>query len=159
MEKSERFFSFDVSKTKIENWCAYRDRSVAETEQKLFTYGLTNKQVQKIISELKEMNFLDDRRFALSFVTGKFRIKKWGKQKIYMHIQQKRISKDFVRDAIASIDYDEYLETAKAIVEKKWALLAKEKDVWTRKQKVIQYLAGRGFEFDVIQEAFKEAQL
>ena len=30
---------------------------------------------------------------------------------------------------------------------------------WKRKQKVIQYVAGRGFEFGVINEAFFNAQL
>jgi regulatory protein len=159
MEKSERFFSFENSKAKIENWCAYRDRSVDETKQKLFSYGLSPQQVEKIIVHLTELNFLDDKRFAESFVTGKFRIKNWGKQKIFMHLMQKKIQKDFVQDALNSIDYDEYVSTAQVLVEKKWALLEREKDDWTRKQKVIKYVAGRGFEFNVIQEAFSNIQL
>ena len=39
------------------------------------------------------------------------------------------------------------------------SILEKEKDVWTRKQKVIQYLASRGYEYAVVEEAFTNAQL
>lgn len=159
MNQSERFFSFEDSKFKIENWCGYRDRSVDETKKKLFSYGLDVSQVDKLITELTEDKFLDDERFADSFVSGKFRIKSWGKQKIYAHLLQKRIDKVVITAALATIDYDEYVATAQRLVEKKWRLLEKEKDDWKRKQKVIQYVAGRGFEFGVINEAFFNAQL
>ncbi len=159
MNQSERFFSCEDSKFKIENWCGYRDRSINETKQKLFSYGLDTAQVDKLITQLIEDKFLDDERFADSFVSGKFRIKSWGKQKIYAYLLQKKIDKAFITSALASIDYDEYVATAKHLVEKKWRLLEKEKDDWKRKQKVIQYVAGRGFEFDVINEAFFNAQL
>jgi regulatory protein len=159
MENSERFFSFEDSKVKIENWCGYRDRSVDETRQKLFSYGMNPQQVEKIISELQEMNFLDDKRFAESFVTGKFRIKAWGKSKIYAHLLQKRIAKELITEALASIDYDEYLATAQKLIDKKWTSLEKEKDTWTRKQKVFKFLASRGFDYDVIQESFANLQL
>ncbi len=92
-------------------------------------------------------------------MSGKFRIKSWGKQKIYAHLLQKRIDKVVITAALATIDYDEYVATAQRLVEKKWRLLEKEKDDWKRKQKVIQYVAGRGFEFGVINEAFFNAQL
>ena len=159
MEQSGRFFSFEDSKSKIENWCAYRDRSVDETKQKLYSYGLNSTQVDKLILELTDDKFLNDERFAESFVTGKFRIKSWGKQKIYAHLSQKRIDKKLITSALATLDYDEYLATAQRLVEKKWKLLERESDQWKRKQKVIQYVAGRGFEFDAINEAFSNAQL
>ena len=159
MEKSGRFFSFENSKIKIESWCAYRDRSVDETKQKLFSYGLNEKEVDLILLHLEESGFLDDERFAESFVTGKFRIKSWGKKKIYMSLLQKRIEKSLITKALESIAYDDYLASAQKLIEKKWSLLEKEKDVWTRKQKVIQYLASRGYEYAVVEEAFTNAQL
>jgi regulatory protein len=82
-----------------------------------------------------------------------------GKAKDLRLPSPKKIDKAFITSALASIDYDEYVATAKHLVEKKWRLLEKEKDDWKRKQKVIQYVAGRGFEFDVINEAFSNAQL
>ncbi len=159
MKNSERFFSFEASKAKIENWCAYRDRSVEETKQKLYSYGLKESQVEKILAELAELSFLDDERFAESYVTGKFRIKSWGKTKIYANLSQKKIKKEFIQSALDQIDFDEYLATAQRLIEKKWELLEKEKDAWTRKQKVIKYVASRGFEFGVIQEAMANTQL
>lgn len=154
MEKSERFFSFEDAKAKIENWCAYRDRSENETVQKLLTFDLNEKEIARTIQHLKVQNFIDDKRFAESYVTGKFRIKNWGKKKIYAHLLQKHIDKSHISEALMAIDYDEYLQVAQKIIEKKWNALIRESDDWKRKQKVIQYAASRGFEFGVIQEAF-----
>ena len=159
MKNSERFFSFEDSKSKIENWCAYRDRSINETRQKLSAYGLTENEIERVLSHLLEFGFLDDKRFADSFVSGKFRIKNWGKQKIYSHLLQKGIDKSLIQDALQQIDYDDYLGVIQVLLEKKWIALTKEKDPWKRKQKVIQFLAGRGFEFGAIQEAFTNAQI
>jgi regulatory protein len=159
MEKSGRFFSFENSKTKIENWCAYRDRSLDETKQKLYSFGLSDKEVNIIVLQLSDSGFLDDTRFAESYVTGKFRIKNWGKKKIYMNLLQKKIDKSLIASALDKIDYDEYVAVTQKLVEKKWNSLEREKDSWKRKQKVIQFLASRGFEFSVVEEAFSNLQL
>jgi regulatory protein len=53
---------------------------------------------------------------------------------------------------LKEIKEDEYLETLDLLVEKKWDSLT-EKDLFRKKNKVFQYLIGRGFESDLIQEA------
>jgi|TARA_R110000737_G_scaffold352130_1_gene396863 regulatory protein len=159
MNQSERFFSFEEAKSKIEYWCSYRDRSEFETIQKLHTYGQTEKDIEKIISYLKEYNFLDDDRFVNSFVSGKFRIKRWGRKKIYAGILSKRVNKETVQKALQSIDEQEYNIVIDELVEKKMRLLSGEKDPWKKKQKILQYVISRGFEYDLVQDILSKKQL
>jgi regulatory protein len=152
MKNSECFFSFEEAQNKIEYWCGYRDRSVHETIQKLISYGQPEKDIVTIISHLKELNFLDDERFVNSFVSGKFRIKQWGRKKIYAQILQKRVDKGLIQKALYEIDDEEYFNTIRHLIDKKTRLLSNEKDPWKKKQKVLQYLISRGFEYDLVQE-------
>src|SRR5882757_6205956 len=67
---------------KIQKYCAYQERSHQEVKHKLHTYGLTVDEADEIISSLITDNFLNEERFAKAFAGGKFRIKKWGRNKI-----------------------------------------------------------------------------
>ncbi len=159
MNQSERFFSFEEAKSKIEYWCAYRDRSVYETHSKLESYGQNQEDIHKIIDYLKEYNFLDDERFVNSFVSGKFRIKKWGKKKIYASLIPKKVDKNLIAEAFQSIDDDAYFEVIGELIDKKSRLLHTEKDVWKKKNKILQYLLGRGFEYDSVTTVLSKKQL
>jgi regulatory protein len=159
MNQSERFFSFEEAKSKIEYWCSYRDRSVFETIQKLQSFGIEEKDIVTIIAYLKEYNFLDDERFVNSFVSGKFRIKRWGRNKILAGILSKKVDKQLVQNALFSIDEDEYLQVIDELVDKKIRLLRQEKDPWKKKQKILQYVIGRGFEYDLVQSVLSKKSL
>lgn len=158
MNQSERFFSFEEAKSKIEYWCSYRDRSVFETEVKLQSYGQTEKDIIQILDYLKEYNFLDDERFVNSFVSGKFRIKKWGRKKIYASLIPKRVEKTLITTALESIDDEAYFETINELIEKKERMLSNEKDPWKKKNKILQYLISRGFEYDLVLSVLSKKQ-
>ena len=81
-----KIFSQQQAKVKAESYCAYQERSQFEIRNKLYEWGLHQRDVEEIISELIEFNFLNEERFALAYSLGKFRIKGWGKIKIRMRI-------------------------------------------------------------------------
>lgn len=154
MEQSGRFFTFEEAKSKIEYWCSYRDRSEYETIQKLYSFHQSESDISKIVVYLREFNFLNDERFANSFVSGKFRIKNWGRKKIYAAILQKRVEKSLVQNALNSIDDNEYRNAIELLIEKKNHLLRNEKEPWKKKQKVLQYLISRGYEYDLVIDVY-----
>jgi len=159
MNQSERFFSFEEAKSKAEYWCAYRDRSVFETQSKLISYGQNEKDISELINHLKEYDFLDDERFVNSFVSGKFRIKKWGRKKIYTSLFPKKVDKHLIQNAFESINDDDYFQTVDELIDKKNSLLRTEKDPWKKKQKIMQFLMSRGFEYDIVQSVLAKKQV
>ena len=51
-------------------------------------------QMDTLIAELKDDDFLNEERFARTFCSGKFKINKWGKQKIAFELSKLQVSKN-----------------------------------------------------------------
>jgi regulatory protein len=150
---SECNYSFLEAKAKLESYCAYQERCVFEVRNKMKTWNLSLEQQDQLISDLISNRFLDEERFAEAFVSGKFRIKKWGRIKIRTHLKSKFISNYSLNKAIASIDGDTYFQTLIDVLESKNRLLANGLSTWDKKVKLIRFASSRGFEQDLILDA------
>jgi regulatory protein len=146
--------SFLQAKVKIESWCAYQERCQFEVEQKLQSFGLTFEQRSQLIAHLIAQRFIDEERFAEAFVSGKFRIKKWGKVKIKQNLKNKQISSYSIEKALKTIDLDDYLNVLTKILNVKWNDLVKEKDPYKRQMKTFLHAQQKGYESSWIQEAW-----
>jgi regulatory protein len=140
---------------KVQRWCAFQERSQQETRNKLYQWGLWPEAIENIIAELISTNFLSEERFAEAFVSGKFRIKQWGRIKIKQELKQHRVSEPIIRKALAGIDSYEYARTLQKTAQKK-ARTEKEKHPQKKKYKLMRYLISRGFEQDLVREVVEE---
>jgi len=143
---------------KAEHYCAYQERAQQEVRDKLYDWGLKSYEVEEVITELILNNFLNEDRFAKAYVSGKFKIKKWGKIKIRQGLKFKRIPERMIKDALNTIDFDEYLATIFATAEKKLRLMT-ERNGPKKKYKLISYLQSKGFENDLIFDVLKNNNL
>jgi len=140
---------------KLEHYCAYQERCHKDVEDKLRTMLLIPEAREKIILHLLEHNYLNEERFAQSFARGKFRIKKWGKQRIVRELKYRHISAYNIKTALKEINEEEYLKTFHELAEKKNSAL-KELDHTKRRKKLIDYLLYRGWETNLIYEKVGE---
>ena len=134
---------------KVKQFCSYQERSHFETGQKLFGFGLNKSEVEAILSDLIDENYLNEERFSILFAGGKFRIKKWGRIRITYELKQKRVSDYCIKKAIQSIDQDEYEITLLKLASDKWSSL--NEDLYhTKIEKISRYLQSKGYETDLI---------
>lgn len=143
---------------KAEHYCAYQERSQQELRDKLYEWGLWSNEVEETISELIQTNFLNEERFALAYVSGKFNIKGWGKYKIKQGLKLKRVPDKMIANALKTIDSDAYMKAILLAAEKKIRTIT-EKDAYKRKAKLVSYLLGKGFENDLILDVLKNNNL
>jgi regulatory protein len=142
-------YSPEAALVKARAYCVYQERSHQELRDKLYEWGLHQKEVEAIISELITTGFINEERFAVIYAGGKFRIKKWGKVKIKMALKEKRVSDYCIRKALAAIDIEDYVKTLRDILVSKSASV-KESNPIKKKYKIAQYAVSRGFESDLI---------
>ena len=141
---------------KIKQFCAYQERNHQEVKDKLYSYGLYKKDVETIMAQLIEENFLNEERFAIAFAGGKFRINKWGRIKIKYELKQKAVSDYCIRMALRSIDESDYIKTIQQLINDKSTSLRQEKNLFIKKQKILRYLTQKGFESTLVNDFIKE---
>lgn len=136
-------------------FCTYRDRSQKEVEDKLKDLRMIPEAREQIIIKLMQENFLNEERFARSFVRGKFRIKKWGRIKIQQELKLRDISSPIVKLAMTEIDQEKYRDTLYELAQKKLNLI-RETDNFRRRKKLSDHLLRKGYEASLVYEVVEE---
>lgn len=134
---------------KLRQYCAYQERSHSEVKQKLWDLGVWRSEHDEIIASLIEDDYLNEERFAKQFVGGKFRMKEWGRKKIYYGLKEKGIGDYLIKRAMKEIDEDLYQKTLRELAEKKYGSLRGEQYL-VRKKKTIDYLLQKGYEPELV---------
>jgi len=134
---------------KMQNYCSYQERSFFDVKTKLISWNVQEKIMDKIISKLVDQDYLNEERYAKAFTGGKFRINKWGKNKIINELHKKQIPDIYIQIGINEIDDNEYFNTLKEIISKKDANL-KIANQEKRMQKLANYAISRGYDRGIV---------
>ncbi len=154
-QKPRKKLDQKTAKLKAADFCAYQERSQQEVRDKLYSYGLHKAEVEDTISQLITENFINEERFAIAYVGGKFRLKKWGRKKILNGLKYHKVSNYCLNKAFAQIEDEEYKQTILELIEKKIDSISEENE-FRRNNKVVQYLMQKGFETDIVWALLKK---
>jgi len=155
VSSNKKIYTASQALEKAQKTCAYQERCQQEMRLKIRLWGINEDETEQIIVELIIHGFINEERFAHSFVRGKFNIKKWGRNKIVYALRQKQISETCIKTALNEIDGDRYYKTLVKLIAKKTPQVKASKS-YIKKQKIIKYFISRGYEYDIILDALKE---
>ena len=145
----------DEAKKKLEHFCAYQERCHKEVIEKLRGMHMIPQAIDVIVVHLIQHNFLNEERFAKSYVSGKLRLKKWGKNRLTLELKRKDVSKININQAITEIDEVEYIEIFNDLAKKRLQSI-KETNKLKRKKKLADYLLYRGWESHLVYDKVNE---
>ena len=148
-------YTLAQAQKKLEYYCAYQERCHKEVIAKLKTLGMIPSVIDKIISELIKANYLNETRFTQSFVSGKFRIKKWGKNLILQELKVRDISSFNIKLGMKEISDDNYQKTFYELFEKRRREV-KQLTKTEQKKKIFSYMSYRGWENSKVYEALRD---
>jgi len=140
---------------KLQHYCSYQDRCHKEVIEKLKTYKIKSSDLNQIVSNLINENFLNESRFSKSFVRGKFNIKNWGKVRIHNELKKRNISAYNISLGMKEINEIEYHKKLDYIFNKKLSSLDGINNI-SKKKKIISYLTYRGWERNLIYDKINE---
>ena len=146
---NKKIYDVNIAIDRLKNYCAVQDRCQWDIIRKMKEWRLTQNTQDHILELLISNQYINEERFAIAFCQGKFRIKKWGKNKIKNELKKRDISKNCIIKGLDSIDEDQYQEILKKIIEQKTDKL-KEKNPFIKKNKIAKYLIQKGFENNLI---------
>ncbi len=134
---------------KIQRYCVYQERCHKEVKDKLYSLGLYKTEVEELISNLIEENYLNEERFAKQYAGGHFRMKKWGRVKISTELKYKNVSPYNIKIAMKEIDENQYLSVLETLAKKKWDSLKADQYI-VRQTKTKNYLIQKGYELHLV---------
>ncbi|MGA3012931.1 MAG: regulatory protein RecX [Bacteroidales bacterium] len=143
---------------KIQHFCSYQERNIRDTEEKLKDWAVQKKLIPSIINQLQKEGYINEERYAKVYATSKFRVNKWGRQKIEFELRLKRIPEEFIVKGLEEIDNKDYLKVLQDLIVKKQKEIKPDKDILLR-DKLISFLYGKGYETELILAALKELKI
>ena len=142
---------------KLEHFCAYQERCHAEVVSKLYSLKMTADEIDAIVVQLIEGNFLNETRFACSFARGKHRMKSWGKIRITNELKARQISSTNITLALKEISAEEYETTFENLAERCWSGI-QEKNILKKRKKFCDYMLRRGYESNLVYDKVKDLE-
>jgi regulatory protein len=116
--------------------------------------GLSADESEFVVAEMISEGFINEERYAKLYAGGKFRLKKWGKEKIKYALKSKNISDYCIKKGLEEIDDTDYRQTLEEIFAKKYDFYSSETEL-IRLDKVKKYLIQKGYEYHLINEIAK----
>ena len=154
-QKSSKPLTPDQVLDKIAKYCAYQERCVKDVRDKMKTYDISQEDREKILDYLLDNRFVNDERFAKSFVRGKINQSGWGLNKIRFHLAQKGIAKDIIDEALQQTDEEVYRQRLIDILKAKAKTVKADSD-FEKKRKLAAYAMQKGFEASLVWEVLKD---
>ncbi|MCX6245101.1 MAG: regulatory protein RecX [Bacteroidetes bacterium] len=143
---------------KIRYFCSYQERCIRDVEGKLKDWTVQKRLIPSIIKSLKDEGYVDEERFAKVYAGGKFRVNKWGRERIGFELRLKGIGEDLIAKGLEEIDGDDYHKVLKELILKKKKEFLQENDFPVR-EKIINFVHGKGYEFELILSIIKELKI
>jgi len=156
MERSWKRVPKSISKEKALDkamyYCSRAEHCTHEVREKLSSWGLDGDEAKEaIIEQLKKEMYIDDTRYTSAYIREKIVYNRWGRVKIAMHLRVKKINERIYSPLLEGFDDDTYLSNLDYVLEQKCPSI-KGKDNYERKQKLIRFAIGRGYELDIVVE-------
>nr|WP_236613408.1 regulatory protein RecX [Nonlabens dokdonensis] len=143
-------FTVEEATRAIERYCAYQERCHKDVVDKLKSMGMIELAIDEIIPHLIHHKFLNETRYAESFARGKFRIKKWGKNRIIRELKMKGLNDRTIKIGLKEISESDYILAFDTLSRKRLQQLTTETDKYKKRKKLADYLLYRGWESHMV---------
>ncbi len=141
---------YSAAKSAAVSFLALKLRTAFEVEQKLSEMGYDEATIEKVVENLKEINYIDDYNYACKYIAEKTKLKPKSVKLLSLELSQKGIPDDIIGSAFEAFELDEEA-VAVELLRKKYSKYSSfdEKTI----QKMKTFLLSRGFGYGLISRA------
>jgi regulatory protein len=135
---------------RIASYCSKAERCEQDVKKKLQAWELPDEAAARILAYLRSESFLNEERYARSFVQDKMRFNKWGKNKIVFELRKKYIPESVIHAAFDELTgNDEFEQSLMNILQTK-SKSVKAAGEYEKRAKLFRFAIGRGFQPEMI---------
>ena len=133
----------------------YRARSEAEVKTRLKRDEWSDEVIDRVLLRLREQGFLNDENFSTMWVENRSHSRPRGGRMLQQELRQKGVDRETIEAALP--DADQEADNALAALRQKLRLWTKF-DERTAREKGIQFLMRRGFNYGTAKAAWEQSQ-
>ena len=137
---------------KAASLCSCREYCTSQMQERLLSWGISDRDTEDIICYLIKEKYIDNKRFSRAYCHDKFCYNHWGRVKIRQMLRHLRLSDEEIAEGMEAIPEEDYLQALTDALRQKDRTL-RETDPYQRKGKLVRHLLSRGFEMDLILDA------
>ena len=134
---------------RLKRYCAYQERCHEEVRTKILSMKVYGDTLELVMDALIQEDFLNEERFAIAYAGGKFRMKKWGRNKILRELKLRKISDYCIRKGMQEIPQDDYIKTLKQLIRQAKKTYAGY-NTFEQNHKVSRLLIAKGYEPELV---------
>ena len=157
IEKIVKEGEFQQVYDKILRFGSLRPRSENEYIYWLRKHNVHKSFHEELFNRLKRLEFLNDKKFAAWWVDQRQAFRPKSARALRFELRGKGIDKDIIDEVLSETKVDE-VQIAKRLIEKKKYMWEKLDD-FTARKKMSEYLARRGFNWEVIRSVLDDYSL
>ncbi|MGI6573420.1 MAG: regulatory protein RecX [Fermentimonas sp.] len=158
MEQREMETMVEQAYKRMTRLCSRGEYCVYDIRQKLRGMELPEEGEEAVIQKLVEARFIDEVRYARSFISDKLRFNRWGRKKIKLVLQQKQLPWEIIEQAFTEFSEEELSASLPSLLEKKWATVTGA-SMYEKEGKLIRFALGRGFGMDEIRRCLAQLKM
>lgn len=133
---------------RLETVCARAEHCSREARDKLWQWGFSTTEADKIVAGLEKCGFIDDNRYAAAYINDKVKFARWGRLKIRAMLASKHIEARIIDKAMEQIHDNEYLDNLTDLISRKATTLTVT-DPYDRRARLMRFAMTRGYEPDI----------
>lgn len=161
MKKKSEYNRGDNTKTEQEalsilsGLCARGEHCSGDMLEKMRRWQMDEEAMARVMAYLTDKGFIDDGRYCRLYAIDKLKFNKWGRHKIAFSLRSKGVGNNAIEEALAEIDNQQFIDALTELLDAKSRTLDDD-DPYMRRQKLIKFALGRGFDMDIILKVLKE---
>jgi regulatory protein len=150
-----RQLTYEQALTRITSLCSASEYCIHDINEKLYRWGISNTDSERIIDYLLDEKYIDEARYAQAYTNDKLRFSHWGRIKIKSMLRMKHISDRDINNALDNISEEEYESILRDIIKGK-AKSEGDAEDYASRAKIIRFALQRGFEMGEITKFISE---
>jgi regulatory protein len=144
---------YSASKAAAVKFISTKLRTVRETRTRLEEIGFDGNTIEKVINDLLEIDYLNDYKYAVSFISDRKKLKPMSSKAITYELEYRGITNNVIETALSEIALSDD-DTAYALISKKFAkYLSYDEKLIT---KMRTFLMSRGFNYSQVSKAISK---
>lgn len=150
-----RQLTYEQALTRATSLCSASEYCIHDINEKLYRWGISNTDSERIIDYLLDEKYIDEARYAQAYTNDKLRFSHWGRIKIKSMLRMKHISDRDINNAFDNISEEEYESILRDIIKGK-AKSEGDAEDYASRAKIIRFALQRGFEMGEITKFISE---